>query len=219
MTNSFLFDSGAGQLTATVDNPANAIAGLVFAHGAGADHRHSHMNALAAAFNQNRIATFRFNFPFKEAGKSRVDSKQVSIDSLASAVAVAVDQFELPILVGGHSFGGRMATHAVAAGVIECAALVLCSFPLHPAGKPGVERAAHLPDITLPTLFLSGTRDKLADPALLQSQVDRLGRQGQIHWLDTADHAYKILKRSRQSSQDVYAEAGEVAGEFVKRVI
>jgi predicted alpha/beta-hydrolase family hydrolase len=208
-------ESPAGSLSATLDQPADALAMLLFAHGAGADHRHAHMQALAQSFNQNRIATLRFNFPFKEAGRNRVDSQTVSIDAIVAACHKARELTPLPLLAGGHSFGGRMVTHAVAQEAIDCIGLILCSYPLHPAKKPGVERAAHLNEIAVPMLFLSGTRDALAERDLLQGEVDKLSGQNRLHWLDTADHSYKILKRSRVATQDVYAEAGEVAASFV----
>ena len=216
---SFEFEAPTGTLHATIDQPSDAVAMLLLAHGAGADHRHAHMAALAECFCQHRIATFRFNFPFKEAGRNRVDSKAVSIAAIVAAAQKAREMVKLPLLAGGHSFGGRMVTHAVAEGALDCAGLVLCSFPLHPAGKPGVERAAHLIQIDKPILFLSGTRDGLAERELMQAEIDKLPSRNCLHWLDTADHSYKILKRSRVSKQDVYAEAGEVAGGFVARVI
>ncbi len=212
-------DAPAGNLSATLDQPDQAIAILLLAHGAGADHQHAHMQSLAAGFNDNRIATLRFNFPFKEAARNRVDSQAVSIASIVAAAQKAQDLVKLPLLAGGHSFGGRMVTHAVAEGALDCVGLIVCSYPLHPAGKPGVDRAAHLGDIDRPILFLSGTRDALADSELLQGEIDKLSARNRLHWLDTADHSYKILKRSRVTMQDVYAEAGEVAGKFVAGLI
>lgn len=213
------FNAPAGRLSATLDHPDDAMAILLLAHGAGADHRHAHMQALAESFNQNCIATFRFNFPFKESGRNRVDSQAVSIASIVAAADKIRQLVQLPLFAGGHSFGGRMVTHALDQAKLECAGLILCSFPLHPAGKPGVERAAHLSGIEQPMLFLSGTRDSLAERQLLQSEVDKLPARNQLHWLDTADHSYKILKRSRASDQNVYAEAAEAARRFVADLI
>jgi hypothetical protein len=107
-----------------------------------------------------------------------------------------------------------MASHAVLDEPIAPVGLIFCSFPLHPAGKPGTARAAHLPRIDLPMLFLSGTRDDLAEAALLESVVRPLPR-AQLHWLATADHGYRVLKRTRASEENVYAEAARVAREFI----
>jgi predicted alpha/beta-hydrolase family hydrolase len=85
---------------------------------------------------------------------------------------------------------------------------------LHPPDKPGTERALHLPGLGLPMLFLSGTRDTLADKAQLESLVSGLAT-ATLHWLDTADHGYKVLKRSRQADEDVFDEMARIAGDFI----
>ncbi len=203
-----------GKLKATLNTPKNSAAALLLAHGAGADHKHAHMESLASAFGQAGITTLRFNFPFKEQGRNRVDSRQVSIDCICDAAEVLRCRTGNPVFVGGHSFGGRMVSHAVAEDLLPCKGLVLCSFPLHPAGKPGIERAAHFGDIKKPVLFLSGTRDALANVDLLDSCADALPAK-KLHWLETADHSYKILKRSRRNTVDVYTEAASVAAEFI----
>lgn len=207
-----------GKLDATLILPAQATHALMLAHGAGADHRHAHMKDLADAFATVGIATLRFNFPFKQAGKSRVDSKAVATDCIIEAASILKDRVDLPLLTGGHSFGGRMATHAVAEHGLQCKAMLLCSFPLHAAGKPSIERAAHLQNITPPMLFLNGTRDKLSDQNLLNQEVAKLDSKHQIHWLETGDHAYKILKRTRTLSTDIYQEAAQAARSFIDQI-
>ena len=168
--------TAAGNLSATVNEPESASHAFLLAHGAGADHQHSHMAALAAAFTQVGFFTLRFNFPFKEAGRNRVDSKEISVTCIQEAAQKLQSECDAPLLIGGHSFGGRMATHAVAEGKAQCEAMMLCSYPLHPAGKPGIERAKHLSDVTVPMLFLSGTRDKLGEPELLKSRDWKAGQ-------------------------------------------
>jgi predicted alpha/beta-hydrolase family hydrolase len=127
---------------------------------------------------------------------------------------------DLPRFLGGHSYGGRMASHAVlepaASGVCG---LVFCSFPLHPPKKPGMERAAHLREIEQPMLFLSGTRDGMATPELLTGLVDGLGERVRLHWLETADHGYRTLKRTRQADEDVFDELARVAAAFMRSVV
>ena len=174
------------------------------------------MQALADAFGRHGIATLRFNFPYIEAGKSRTDPPHVAAAAIAAAAAEARSRTKLPLWVGGHSFGGRMASHAVAEHGLEAAGLIFCSFPLHMPGKPDVKRAAHLGKVHVPMLFLSGTRDELAERELLTQVVSGLPRAA-IHWLDTADHGFKVLKRSRSSPEDVYDEAARAARELVDR--
>jgi uncharacterized protein len=194
--------------------PRDAVAALVLAHGAGAGMRHRQMQSLADGFEHHGIATLRFDFPFITAGKSRVDSPDVATAKIAEAFASAAARSALPIWLGGHSFGGRMASHAVASGLVSPAGLIFCSFPLHMPGKPATTRAAHLAAISRPMLFLSGTRDALAERVLLEGVVAALPN-AQLHWLDTADHGYKVLKRSRASAEDVFDEIGRVAREFI----
>jgi uncharacterized protein len=194
--------------------PENAVAALVLAHGAGAGMRHRQMQALADGFERHGIATLRFDFPFITAGKSRVDSPEIATAAIADAFSAAAARTALPIWLGGHSFGGRMASHAVASGLVAPAGLIFCSFPLHMPRKPATTRAKQLASISRPMLFLSGTRDALAECALLEGVVAALP-SAKLHWLDTADHGYKVLKRSRASTEDVFDEIGCVARDFV----
>lgn len=185
--------------------PSDADAMLVLAHGAGAGMTHRSLQALADAFGRRRIATLRFDFPFMEAGRKRVDSRAVSTAAIADACAEASRRSALPLWLGGHSFGGRMASHAVLDEALAPRGLIFCSFPLHAPGKPGTDRAGHLEAVRLPMLFLSGTRDALADRSLLESVVSRLPT-AELHWLDTADHGYRVLKRARRTDEDVFDE-------------
>ena len=202
-----------GEVDGLFTPAADPIATLVFGHGAGADMRHANMKLIAEAFALAGISTLRFNFPFKQAGKSRVDSKDVSTGTIKAAFAFARQHYKGPFCLGGHSFGGRMASHAVLDHRLDAAALIFCAFPLHPAGKPSVERARHMDAIESPMLFLSGTRDKLAERTLMTQVTDRLGAT--LRWLDTGDHGYRILKRSRVREDDIFTEMASHARQFV----
>lgn len=205
------------QLSAIYSPADNASALLVLAHGAGAGFEHAHMNALSKALNNAGISTLRFNFPFTEEGRRRVDKTDVCIDSIDHAVATAKRLCtKSKLFIGGHSFGGRMSTHYAAEHRDVATGIILFSFPLHPSKKPAITRAAHLPAIKQPMLFLSGERDTLADAELLQSVTGPLAN-AQLHWLETADHSYRILKRTRKSAEDVYAEAARVASAWIEQ--
>lgn len=208
-----------GRLSAELTRPENAGQLLVLAHGAGADFRHANMLGISEALARQGVASLRFNFPFMEEGRRRVDSQAASIACILAALETAREAApDLPLFLGGHSYGGRMASHAVLEKAAPpVAGLVFCSFPLHPPKKPGTERAAHLPEIDLPMLFLSGTRDGLATRELLEALVAGLPN-ADLHWLDTADHGYKILKRTRQSQENVFDELARVAAAFMRRV-
>jgi predicted alpha/beta-hydrolase family hydrolase len=194
--------------------PNDAVAALVLAHGAGAGMRHKSMQAIADAFERRGIATLRFDFPYMAAGRSRVDSPDVATQAIAEARAAAAERTKLPIWLGGHSFGGRMASHAVVDRNVPAAGLIFCSFPLHVPGKPDTKRARHLLEIRQPMLFLSGTRDELADPKLLAQLVGSLP-SAKLHWLETADHGYRVLKRSRTRADSVFEEMAEAARVFI----
>lgn len=198
-------------------NP-NAL--LVFGHGAGADMRQASLVTIATELSRLGIAVLRFNFPFMESGKGPVGSRAVATATIAAAVAQArVLSGDLPLFVGGHSFGGRMASHAILEHDLgPLRGLIFCSFPLHTAGAPATSRAKHLRAIELPMLFLSGTRDALAEPELLRGVVDSIGPRAELVWLDTADHGYKTLKRSRTRTDSVFEELADAAAAFVTRV-
>ncbi|TNF90698.1 MAG: alpha/beta fold hydrolase [Gammaproteobacteria bacterium] len=211
---------GGGGLSAELTRPGDADRLLVLAHGAGADFRHANMLGISEALAHQGVASLRFNFPFMEEGRRRVDSQATSVACILAALETALEAApDLPLFLGGHSYGGRMASHAMLEDPAPpVSGLVFCSFPLHPPKKPGTERAAHLPEIDLPMLFLSGTRDGLATPELLEEVVAGLSR-AELHWLDTADHGYKILKRTRQSTEDVFDELARVAAGFMHKTV
>ena len=122
---------------------------------------------------------------------------------------------DLPLLAGGHSFGGRMTSTAASETPLEgVRGLVFFSFPLHLAGKPDTKRAEHLAAVTVPMLFLTGTRDELAELSLLKTVCQQLGKRATMHLLDTADHGYRIQKRSRESGEDVFVEMARIVGDW-----
>ena len=190
---------------------------LTLGHGAGAGMTHSSMQAIAESFADVGIATLRYNFPFKEQGRSRVDAQAVSTSTVAAALECARIESPGPHLLGGHSYGGRMASHAVVDHDLDVAGLVFCSFPLHMPRKPAIKRAEHLDGITAPMLFLSGSRDGMAQPELLNDVASRIGAT--VNWLDTADHGYKVLKRTRTRTDGVFEEMAHYASAWLDTVL
>ncbi|MAE66675.1 MAG: alpha/beta hydrolase [Phycisphaeraceae bacterium] len=208
-----------GEVSSILMRPDGARWLLVLGHGASTHMRHATLEAIATRLAEVGIATFRYNFPYSESGGGR-NSNEVCIATIRSAVEAARETTEdLDLLAGGHSFSGRMTSIAAAeAPIAHVRGLVFFSFPLHPPGKPSTDRARHLDQVTVPMLFLSGTRDKLAELDLLRPICAGLGRGATLHLLDTADHGYKVLKRSRASDEDVFAEMARVASEWVSKL-
>lgn len=204
------------DVSSRIDKAADPIATLVFAHGAGASMHHSTLEEITRKCNEAGISVLRFNFPYMEAGKNRTDSQPIATLAIKAALELAQKKLKGPYLLGGHSFGGRMASHAVVDHDLDVAGLVFCSFPLHTPNKPGIARAEHMDTIKVPMLFLSGSRDGLAQHDLMESVVSRL--DSQLHWLETADHGYKVLKRTRQRTDDVFTEMVEYISTFVSEL-
>jgi predicted alpha/beta-hydrolase family hydrolase len=207
----FIATPEKGNVSALLTLPADANCLLVLGHGASVNMRHATLQTIAERMAGAGIATFRYNFPYMEYGAGR-DSQEVCVKTVRSAVAAAREACaDLPLLAGGHSFGGRMTSTAASESPLENVnGLVFFSFPLHQPGKPETKRADHLSAVTVPMLFLSGTRDEMAKLDLLQSVCKKLGKRATLHLLDTADHGYRILKRSRKSEEDVFVEMARV---------
>ena len=132
-------------------------------------------------------------------------------ESVRAAAAILAENPDAKLLAGGHSFSGRMTSTAASESPLDnVKGLVFFAFPLHPAGEPDTKRADHLSRVTIPMLFLSGTRDDLATLDLLQSVCKKLGKRATLHLLDTADHGFRTLKRTRKSPEDVFVEMARV---------
>src|SRR5689334_23341385 len=181
----FRIEVGPGeQVSALLIRPAQARACYVFAHGAGAGMTHASMETVAAGLGKRGIATLRYQFSYMEKGSKRPDAPKVAHAAVRAAVAEAGRHFPaLPLIAGGRSFGGRMTSQAQALSPLPgVCGLAFLGFPLHSAGQPADTRAAHLAQVQIPMLFLQGTRDTLADRALLTAVVERLGAHASIGW-------------------------------------
>ena len=177
--------------------------------------RHPFMESLAAELASVRIATLRYQFPYMEQRRGRPDSPAILTSTVAAALAQAQKLAPgIPIIAGGKSMGGRMTSQAAAQGLLpEVRGLVFFGFPLHPPKAPSTKRAEHLYKVAIPMLFLRGTRDTLADLALLRPIITKLGSIATLHVIDSADHAFHILKRSGKTDGGVLTElASTTAG-------
>ena len=189
---------GAGEVSALFLRPDNARLLLVLAHGAGAGMNHPFMENLAGELAAEGIATLRYQFPYMEGRRRVPDSPAVLTATVVAAVrAAAKAAAELPLLAGGKSMGGRMTSQAAAERPLEgVRGLVFFGFPLHPPKRPATKRADHLAKVSVPMLFLQGTRDELAELDLLRPICAKLGALATLSVIDGADHSFHVLKRS-----------------------
>ena len=217
---SFAVDE-ARTVSGLFTNTANARACYVLAHGAGAGMTHPFMAAVAAGLAERGIATLRYQFPYMEQRSKRPDPPKVAQAAVRAAVAEARRLVPtLPLIAGGKSFGGRMTSQAQAASPLPgVRGLAFLGFPLHPAGKPSDERAAHLFDVKIPMLFLQGTRDALADLSLLGPLTKRLGKRATLTLFADADHSFHVPARTGRKDADVMRELIEALAAWLDRVI
>jgi len=184
---------GDESVSALLLRPDNAKLLYLFAHGAGAGMTHKSMESNAQGLAERGIATLRYQFPYMEKGSKRPDFPKVAHAAVRAAAAEAVKLApELPLFAGGRSFGGRMTSQAQAIETLPgVRGLAFIGFPLHPAGKPGIERAEHLKKVQVPMLFVSGSRDALAETELLQPVVAGLGGRATLRVIEGADHSFR----------------------------
>lgn len=197
--------------------PQKAHAALVLAHGAGTNMTHKSLEVIADGLAERGIASLRYNFLYSERGSSRTDSPPLAHAAVRAAVAEAARiAGKLPLFAGGRSFGGRMTSQAQALEPLpNVRGLVFFAFPLHPAGKPSDERATHLFDVKVPMLFLQGTRDALAEVALLEPVIKKLGSRATLKLLEGADHSYHVAAKTGRKDADVLAELLDATAEWI----
>jgi len=201
--------------------PAEARACYVLAHGAGAGMRHPFMAAMAETLAARDIATLRYQFPYMEEGSRRPDVPAVAHATVRAAVTEATRWLPgIALIAGGKSFGGRMTSQAQASSPLPgVRGLAFLGFPLHPAGKPSDERAAHLADVRIPLLFLQGTRDELADLALLRPLIERLGSHAKLVVFADGDHSFHVPARSGRKDADVLDELADALAAWIEATV
>lgn len=179
--------------------------------------RHPFMHEVAGRLADRGVATLRYQFPYLEKGARRPDPPALLVASVRAAVAFAAQQAAgLPLFAGGKSLGGRMTSTAAAQAPLPgVRGLVFLGFPLHAAGRPGAERGAHLRELRVPLLFLQGTRDALADLALLRPLCESLGARARLHVVEGGDHSFHVLKRSGRDDDAVHDELADAIADWM----
>ncbi|MFF2271787.1 alpha/beta family hydrolase [Agromyces sp. NPDC058136] len=201
------------------EQPAEAT--IVVAHGAGAGMEHPFMAGYTRALNDAGFATLRFNFAYREAGRKFPDRPPAAIAAWREVVAVAAARAAseghagTPVWAAGKSFGGRMASMAVAEGM-EVAGLVFLGYPLHAPGKPEKPRDEHLPAVTVPMLFLQGRNDPFAIPnEQLDEVAQRVGPNAVVEWIEGGNHSFEV-KGAKRPAAEIGAGLAAPTAAFVR---
>ena len=182
--------------------------------------RHTFMEALAEELARAGVATLRYLFPYMEERRKVPDKPAVLTATVVAAVRAAAGVApDLPLLAGGKSMGGRMTSQAAAEHPLEgVRGLVFFGFPLHPPKQPATKRAEHLARVTVPMMFLQGTRDELADLKLLKPICKNLGERATLHVIETADHSFHVLKKSGRGDAEVLRELAEMTAKWAEGI-
>jgi len=209
---------GAAEVSALLLRPKNPRWLLVLAHGAGAGMTHPFMENLCNELSAAGVATFRYQFPYMEQHRRAPDPPSILAATVTAAVHAAKEAAPgLPLLAGGKSMGGRMTSQAAAQHPLDgVQGLVFFGFPLHPPDHPGTKRADHLAKVTIPMLFLQGTRDTFADLNLLRPICRKLGERATLHIIESADHSFHVLKSCKRSDADILRELAETTASWAE---
>ena len=193
--------------------PDNAWAQVLFTHGAGAGIYHKYMEDMAYLLAERGIGTLRYNFLYMELAKGRPDAQPKTVSSILQAIKFQLSLSDLPIFIGGKSYGGRMCSWAMVESDDPVKGLIYWGFPLHAPGRDSADRAAHLEDVQTPMLFMQGTNDKLANLDLLQTVVKPID---ELFIVEYGDHSFKVPKKSGRTNDEVASEMADKIAEWCR---
>jgi predicted alpha/beta-hydrolase family hydrolase len=208
-------------LSALWDGASDPVAVAVVAHGAMNDMRHPFFVGVAEGLAAGGVSALRFNFPYTDAGRRYPDRPPVLFDAFQAALDEATKRAGgLPVVAGGKSMGGRMASMMAAKQEesFPATALVFFGYPLHAPGKPDQRRDEHLPKIRIPMLFIQGTSDSLARFDLMEDLVGRLAPLARMHAIEGGDHSFRV-RGAKRPDLEIGRDLGAVAARFVAEVV
>jgi predicted alpha/beta-hydrolase family hydrolase len=201
--------------------PPLARACYVLAHGETDGMNHPFMESIAAGLAERGVASLRYQFPYMERGIRPADPPPIAHATVRAAVAEANRALpNIPLIAGGKSFGGRMTSEAQAEAPLNAVrGIAFLGFPLHPAGKPGQDRAAHLFEVDVPLLLLQGSRDPLATLDQLEPVCSALGSRATLKLFAEADHSFRVPAQAGRSEATVRAEMLDALLNWIYAVI
>lgn len=199
--------------------PTRARVAILLAHGAGADMQSDFMEAYAEGLGERGHAVLRFNFPYKEAGKKLPDRPPVLERALRAAAAhLRAERPGARVVLGGKSMGGRYASLVTAQGE-PADGLLFFGYPLHPAGKDGPLRVAHLSRVGKPMLFVQGSRDALCQLDLLRPALAPLADAARLHVIEGGDHSFAVPKSSGRGPEAVRREVLDAVDRWLAEIV
>ncbi|MGC5222777.1 alpha/beta family hydrolase [Micromonospora sp. DT81.3] len=211
--------AGTVEVSADHQRPDDAWATIVIAHGAGAGYRHPFLVGFARGMRAEGVATLTFNFPYLEAGRRMPGPATHAIAAWRAAIAFAVSRADgAPVWACGKSYGGRMASMAVAdaAELADAVSgLVYLGYPLHPPGDDTKVRAAHLPVIGAPQLFVEGTHDPFVDPHSQLDEAVASCRDATIEWIDGGGHSFEV-KGHKRTADEIGSQLAPLVAAFMR---
>ena len=217
VSTAFTLDTPRGPSAGVLETPAGASAVVVLGHGAGSGMESPFMAGIAGALAELGLAVARFDFPYIHAGRKAPDPAPALLETWRLARAAVAERTDLPLVAGGKSLGGRIASMAVAEGM-PAEALVFLGYPLHPPGRPEKLRREHLAQVGVPMLFLQGSRDPFAQSDLLAETVGGLGARARLVEVEGGDHSFRVPGGPRDGAAIGAGLAPAVAG-FVAEVL
>jgi predicted alpha/beta-hydrolase family hydrolase len=213
--------SVGGEETSAVSETASGSeegAVLILAHGAGGNMNDRSVASTANALRARGFGVVRFNFLYKEKKSSRPDPMPKLKDCYSAVIQRVRNELEpATLIIGGRSMGGRAASMLAADG-LDCDGLLLLAYPLHPPGKPEQLRDAHLPGIKVPVVCFNGTRDPFCTPSLMESVLERLGTNWEMHWVEGADHSFHVLKSSGKTDSQIMDEIADESRTWLNKI-
>jgi predicted alpha/beta-hydrolase family hydrolase len=174
---------------------------IILAHGAGQGMSSPFMTFFHAELEARGLKCVLFNFDYMEQKRKMPDPQPKLQAKYRSVVTEVMDKYHPKrLFIGGKSMGGRVASY-IASGLPDLNGLIFLGYPLHPPGKPDQLRDSHLYELTLPMLFISGTKDTFATKDLLEKVVKKIGSNATLSWVQGGDHSLKRMRNDRDSLQ------------------